>query len=136
WTEDWQGARDLLARLRAAFAPLLALYERNDEVALRDRVAAHCKAAESVAQLPVDDRGEANDESPLWRDEAGETAARFFASLLDPRLPPLDLPPADYADLYRSLAAAETVRPRGPVHPRLFIWGPFEARLQQPDIVI
>lgn len=165
WTEDWQGARDLLARLRAAFAPLLALYERTEPVALRDLVAAHCKAAEAVAQLPPCGEGqgvggtpttsvqdsappslppkgggnppaEDDDESPLWRDEAGETAARFFASLLDPRLPPLDLPPADYADLYRSLAAAETVRPRGPVHPRLFIWGPFEARLQQPDVVI
>src|SRR5690606_822637 len=44
WTEDWQGARDLLVRLRAAFAPLLALYERTEPVALRDLVAAHCKA--------------------------------------------------------------------------------------------
>ncbi len=38
-----------------------------------------------------------------------------------------------------SIAAShrtENVRPRGPVHPRLSIWGPFEARLQQTDIVI
>ena len=28
------------------------------------------------------------------------------------------------------------MRPRVAVHPRLFIWGPFEARLQQPDVVI
>lgn len=137
WTEDWQGARDLLARLRAAFAPLLALYDRDEPVALRDLVDAHCKAAEAVAALPVDGHGEDEDDgSSLWRDDAGETAARFFAGLLDARLPALDLPPADYADLYRSLASAETVRPRGPVHPRLFIWGPFEARLQQTDVVI
>lgn len=148
WTEDWQGARDLLARLRTAFAPLIALYESGEPVALRDLVDAHCKAAEAIA-APTSPPplwsggGESKpegpweeDESPLWRDEAGETAARFFASLLAPSLPPLDLPPSDYADLYRGLASAETVRPRGPVHPRLFIWGPFEARLQQTDVVI
>ena len=134
WDEDWQRARDLLARLHAAFMPLLALYDSKGPVALRDLVDAHCKAAEAVARLPDADSDE--DESPLWRDEAGETAARFFASLLDPRLPPLDLPATDYVDLYRSLASAEPVRPRGPVHPRLSIWGPFEARLQQADVVI
>jgi len=143
WTEDWQGARELLARLRAAYAPLLALYEKTEPVLLRDLVAAHCQAAEAVARLPAEPlpdllhKMEAEeDDSPLWRDEAGETAARFFASLLDDALPQLDLPATDYADLYRGLASAETVRPRGPVHPRLFIWGPFEARLQQTDVVI
>lgn len=136
WTEDWQGARDLLARFRAAFAPLIALYEPGAPVPLRALVDAHCKAAEAMAELPPDPDGKDEPESSLWRDEAGETAARFFASLLDEQLPPLELPPADYADLYRSLASAETVRPRGPVHPRLFIWGPFEARLQQTDVVI
>ena len=137
WTEDWQGARDLLARLRDAVAPLIALYESDAPVLLRDLVDAHCKAAEAVTRLPDAERGgEGGETSPLWRDEAGETAARFFASLLDEALPALDLPASDYADLYRGLASAETVRPRGPVHPRLFIWGPFEARLQQTDVVI
>jgi ATP-dependent helicase/nuclease subunit B len=173
WTEDWQGARDLIARLREAYAPLLVLYENDAPVLLRDLVDAHCKTAEAIAcptsPPPLPGGGESgtpasgdpptpdpsprrtadspsarwgeeaetdDDESPLWRDEAGETAARLFAGLLDPALPPLDLPAADYADLYRSLAAAETVRPRGPVHPRLFIWGPFEARLQQTDVVV
>src|SRR5262249_25571586 len=43
---------------------------------------------------------------------------------------------ADYPPFYRSLIADEVVRPRFPLHPRLFIWGPLEARLQQPDVVI
>jgi ATP-dependent helicase/nuclease subunit B len=136
WTEDWQGARDLLARVRAAFAPLIALYDSNEPVALRAMVEAHCKAAEEVARQPAEEGAKEDPDGSLWRDESGETAARFFASLLDERLPALEIPPADYADLYRSLASAETVRPRGPVHPRLFIWGPFEARLQQTDVVI
>src|SRR4030095_15445698 len=36
----------------------------------------------------------------------------------------------------RSLVAGEAVRPLLGLHPRLFIWGPLEARLQQPDLVI
>ena len=42
----------------------------------------------------------------------------------------------DYAPFYRSLLAGRVARPRRPAHPRLFIWGPLEARLQQPDVVI
>lgn len=135
WTEDWQGARDLLARLRLAFAPLVALYDNPASTTLRDLARAHTEVAEAVARLP-EDWDAAEEDSPLWRDEAGVTAARFLASLIDEQLPDVALEPADYADLYRSLASTETVRPRGPVHPRLFIWGPFEARLQQTDVVI
>ena len=135
WTEDWQGARDLLARLRQAFAPLVAVYDSADATTLRDVARAHTSVAEAVARLP-ENWDAAEDESPLWRDEAGVTAARFLASLIDEHLPEVDIKAADYADLYRSLASTETVRPRGPVHPRLFIWGPFEARLQQTDVVV
>jgi ATP-dependent helicase/nuclease subunit B len=134
WTEDWQGARDLLARLRLAFTPLVAIYGSSSST-LREMACAHTSVAEAVARLP-ENWDAAEEESPLWRDEAGVTAARFLASLNDEHLPQIDLAPADYADLYRSLASTETVRPRGPVHPRLFIWGPFEARLQQTDVVI
>jgi ATP-dependent helicase/nuclease subunit B len=42
----------------------------------------------------------------------------------------------DYGPFYRSLLAGRVARPRRPAHPRLFIWGPLEARLQQPDVVI
>ena len=136
WDEDWNGAHDLIQRLAQAFLPLTALYACEGDVALRDLADAHYKVAEAMAALPPEDTPDDAPECPLWRDEAGATAARFFASLLDESLPSLDLPATDYADLYRSLAAAETVRPRGPVHPRLFIWGPFEARLQQTDVVV
>ena len=60
----------------------------------------------------------------------------MFDDLTDPALPAPALAPADYPDFYRTLIAGETVRSRVPVHPRLSIWGPFEARLQQPDVMI
>ena len=43
---------------------------------------------------------------------------------------------ADYAEFYRALVAEKSIRPAGATHPRIFIWDTFEARLQQPDIVI
>ncbi len=55
---------------------------------------------------------------------------------MDPALPRPEVRAADYADLYRSLIAGENVRAGVAVHPRLFIWGPFEARLQQTDVMI
>ena len=92
------------------------------------------QTAEALARLPeAEARTTA---SPLWREEAGTAAAAFFTGLLDASLPALEVRAGDYADLYRSLIAEENVRQGVAVHPRLFIWGPFEARLQQTDVMI
>jgi ATP-dependent helicase/nuclease subunit B len=132
--DDWKSASDLVARLEAAFAPLLAVFASGKPEPLGAIADAHMKTAEALARLPEAEADE--DGSPLWREEAGTAAAAFFTGLADPELPPLEVPAADYADLYRSLIAGENVRPRVAVHPRLFIWGPFEARLQQTDVVV
>ena len=136
WDEDWAGARDLLQRLTAAFAPLAAAFASNAPTSLRAFAQAHAEAALAIAQLPDDPDGGEAQPSELWRGEAGEAASRFFQGLEDETLPDLAVTRYDYPDLYRSLLHSENVRPRLPVHPRLSIWGPFEARLQQPDIVI
>jgi ATP-dependent helicase/nuclease subunit B len=134
WPEDWKGAHELVARLTAAFEPLTEIFAERGEQTLQSIAAAHVAAAEALAQLP---EAESEDgRSPLWRDEAGTSASNFFSGLIDPTLPPLMVKPGDYADLYRSLITGENVRPRVAVHPRLFIWGPFEARLQQTDVMI
>ncbi len=131
WTEDWNAARDLIARLRAGMAPLQAAFASVSPQPLRDLVRAHVEAAEALSKLP-----DATDEPVLWRGEAGQSASLFLTGLLDGDLPAPAIAAADYPDFYRGLLAGETVRSRIPVHPRLSIWGPFEARLQQPDIVI
>ena len=136
WNEDVQGAAGLVQRLTDAFAPLTELYAKSGLSSLRAFAAAHCTAAESLAALPQDDPAFAAGLSPLWQDEAGEAANTFFAGLSDPELPGVELRPSEYADLYASLLARENVRERTPVHPRVSIWGPFEARLQQPDVIV
>jgi ATP-dependent helicase/nuclease subunit B len=134
WPADWRGAEDVVDRLREAYAPLLEVFADRGEQALSVIAAAHVAVAEAVCRLPESD--EPAEESPLWQGDAGDAAVAFFAGLMDPQIPPLDVRAADYADLYRSLVARENVRLHTAVHPRLAIWGPFEARLQQPDIVI
>lgn len=147
---DWDGARDLVRRLTHAFEPLTALYASGrSEISLAELAAAHIAAAESISRLPdgevkplpegasADDPGQQSRFfAELYLGDAGDAAARLFASFADPSLPVLHIAAADYAELYRSLVAKENIRPKVPLHPRLFIWGPFEARLQQPDIVV
>ena len=134
WPADWQAAHDLVARLKEAYAPLCDVFAGSAQHALRDVAAAHVAVADAVCRLP--EAEEREDGSPLWRGEAGVAAASFFAGLIDPLLPPLPIAAADYPDLYRSFLVGENVRPRVAVHPRLSIWGPFEARLQQPDVIV
>ena len=129
--EDWAAARALLADLTAAAAPLMDVLRRTTPLDLRTLLSAHISAAEAIAAQPPDDK------SPgLWAEAAGEAASLVLAGLLDESLPALDVLPREYPDLYRSLIAHETVRPRIPLHPRLAIWGPLEARLMQPDVVV
>jgi ATP-dependent helicase/nuclease subunit B len=129
--EDWQGAHDLLARLGDAVAPLTALFASRKPMALAALAQAHAVVAQALCALP-----EPTPQSALWQGEAGRAAQTIFEGLTQTNLIAPEIKPTDYPDLYRSMIATENVRPHIPVHPRLSIWGPFEARLQQPDIVI
>ncbi len=119
---DWI---ESLAGLAEPFAGLAA----GKDAALADLAAAHLKFAEALAA--VDGNGEA-----LWAKEAGQAAAGLFRELLEAADPEDRLPPAAYPPLLASLMTARPVRPRRPAHPRLFIYGQLEARLQQADLTV
>jgi ATP-dependent helicase/nuclease subunit B len=136
WHEDRAGAADLVTRLTSAFAPLTVLYDSERLHPLKASADAHRATAEALAALPEDEALVDPGTSPLWRGEAGATANTFFVGLSDPALPDIEIHSSAYADLYSSLLARENVRERTPVHPRVSIWGPFEARMQQPDVMI
>ena len=126
---DHQAALRLVADLEAAFAPLTEL-ARGDLPNPAARLAeAHAAVAEKLA------RDASGSSSALWQGDAGEALSVLLAELIDAGHG-LALTAADYPPFYRSLVAGEVVRPRTALHPRLFIWGPLEARLQQPDLVI
>jgi ATP-dependent helicase/nuclease subunit B len=135
WDTDWRAARDLVLRLRSAFAPLEAFFCDTRKHPLVAIAAAHVVAGEALARYPAD--GHTGEQGPaLWQDEGGEVASLFFASLLDPSFPAPDVTATDYPEFYRALTAGVSVRPRVPLHPRLSIWGPLEARLQHPNVIV
>jgi ATP-dependent helicase/nuclease subunit B len=128
--EDWTAAGDLVRRLVRALKPFEDLFGSAAKVNLAALVAAHTAAAEALGRVA----------SPapqaLWGGEAGEAAAKFLTLLRteDSSAPPMRA--ADYPAFYRSLAEEVTVRLRAPTHPRIFIWEPYESRLQHTDVVV
>ncbi|HEX3863068.1 MAG TPA: double-strand break repair protein AddB [Stellaceae bacterium] len=128
--KDFAAQRVFVARLQHCLDLLVDLLE-SDSVRLGEVVAAHIAVAERLAATD-DETGTAR----LWRDTAGETAARFCHELLDAAADFPPLPGRHYPALFEALAAGAVVRPAFGRHPRLAIWGLVEARLQQPDLLV
>jgi ATP-dependent helicase/nuclease subunit B len=128
---DWDAARALVLRLRQAFTPMAKAFASTRPTSLQVLARLHFETAQTLAKASERDDGAA-----LRQGEAGEWAAQLFASLIDPTMPAPEMATADYPDFYRTLVARKTIRPRGATHPRLSICDPFEARLQQADVVI
>jgi ATP-dependent helicase/nuclease subunit B len=133
--ETREGARDAL---RAAQYFVEGLIERTaafDELdgprPIAHRLEAQVRVAEALAATDTD-----SGVSRLWAGEDGEALADFIQDLL---LAGRDMPAFDcagYAALLPELMEGIAVRPRYGLHPRLFIWGPLEARLQQAECVV
>ncbi len=116
-----------IAESAEAFAELI----RKRRVLARDLLAAHVGLAEAIAATD-----EESGQARLWAGEAGEVAAGFLAELAEALA---DFPPLEgrrWPMLFESLMSGRVVRPRFGLHPRLSLWGPLEARLQQADLVI
>ncbi len=121
-----------LARLDAMAAPFVAILERP--APLYELLRAHIAFAEKFA---ADD--EKDGAARLWAGEAGTAASSFVLELAEAAergdvLPAI--PRIAYPGLLRALMQGRAVRPAWGRHPRLFIWGPLEARLQRTDLVV
>jgi ATP-dependent helicase/nuclease subunit B len=126
--EEYSAAIGLIADLEKAFAPLTRLSKHSLHPAAK-LAEAHAGVAEALS------RDRSGSSSRLWQGDAGEALSLLLAELIDAGQS-LSLTLDDYPPFYRSLLAGQVVRPRAALHPRLFVWGPLEARLQQPDVVI
>lgn len=122
---DWEAARALLDALARAMRPLVHQFSGEASRPLADLVRAHTNAALELAPA-----------EGLYHGPAGEWVAGFFAKLLDADARAPAMAAADYPEFYRALVAEKSLRIDGPQHPRIWVWDPFEARLQQPDLVI
>ena len=125
------GAGDPYVQQLAACAGPLTGCAQQDICPLTDYIDALLESAENFAATD-----EASGVARLWRGEDGEAAARFFSELREHAALCGPLPPASFPALLDALLEGQSVRPRYGQHPRLFIWGPLEARLQQASRII
>ncbi|QXM25743.1 double-strand break repair protein AddB [Elioraea tepida] len=130
-------AARVIEALKRSLGPLLAALEVSEAPPAR-LLAATLAAAEALA---------ATDTAPgarqLWAQEAGEAAAARMAEALEALEHMGPIPPESWPGLFEALFAGVEVRLRrigsageGAPHPRLFIWGVLEARLQSAELVI
>jgi ATP-dependent helicase/nuclease subunit B len=117
-------------RLAAAAGPFAEAMERED-ADLGALARAHLAFAEWLAATNAEDGA-----ARLWAGDPGEAVAAFLTELIEAAdaMPPLA--GRDYPALLDSLLEGRVARPRYGRHPRLHIWGPLEARLQQADVMI
>jgi len=130
--EDLRRLRPWLARVLRALHPFLRLFaDPRRRLPLATLLDAHLAAAEALARSNAG-TGAGN----LWAGENGEAASLALAEIRAEagRIEPLVV--ADYPAFFGALLAGRAVRPRWGSHPRLFLWGPLEARLQAPDLTI
>lgn len=128
---DWSG-RDRETRKRALawwheVRPLLAPLERafgRDSAPLAELLAALRETASSLA----------GDEA--WTGPAGRAAADLFTAAEPAASGSGRVNPASIPALLEQLMSSIAVRPPYGQHPRIFIWGLLEARLQQADLMI
>jgi ATP-dependent helicase/nuclease subunit B len=125
--EELVGWLGHLARLAA---PLAALMEQKTP-SLAALLAAHLALAEGLASTPQEPGG-----AELWRHDSGQAAHRFAADLAEAAGALPEMEGRHYPGLIEQLMDQITVRPSYGGHPRLAIWGPLEARLQQADLLI
>jgi ATP-dependent helicase/nuclease subunit B len=72
-----------------------------------------------------------------WRGQDGRMAADLLATVqASPEAAQFTISPEDWVPILRQLLESQSVRPPYGGHPRVFIWGLLEARLQQADVMI
>lgn len=126
----WTDLRKLIDRLEKATAPLAALLVEH-EAPFAELLRAHVACAEAIAASDDED-----EKLGLWDKEEGDAASSFISNLMDVAPVLGDIETSSYEQVFSDLAHTLVLRPRFGAHPRLFIWGPLEARLQHADRMI
>lgn len=130
-------ARDLARRIAAAAEPLAGTLVRHHRsgrgvtatLTLSEWAEKTGIVLEAVA---MDERGSLEG---LWSGEAGEALATLLRSVIDTD-GQLSADGPQWSDIVEALLAGEAIKPRAMRHPRVFIFGALESRLQSVDLVV
>ncbi|WP_066183603.1 double-strand break repair protein AddB [Hoeflea olei] len=88
--------------------------------------------ARALERICADDTGALD---ALWGDEAGSDLAGLLLETRDSDST-LSLGGREWIGAFEALVSGRMVKPRGGGHPRAFIWGALEARLQHVDTLV
>ena len=125
-----------LAGLNAHFGDMRAWQRARDRVDGLDSVLSAPVSLAGLAKL-LAEAAQALAGDRAWQGAAGRLAAEVLSELQSsPAAQSLMVDGADTVPLLRQLLEARAVRPPYGGHPRIFIWGLLEARLQRADLVV
>jgi ATP-dependent helicase/nuclease subunit B len=135
-SEDIELARLLARNITAAVEPLVSAVVRSADgsslthrFTLADWAERTGRVLEAVC---IDDR---QDLAALWGNEGGETLAQLLGQVLEAD-GQIEADGSQWVDILTALMAGQAVKPRAMRHPRVFIFGTLEARLQNVDMMI
>ncbi|PDT20104.1 double-strand break repair protein AddB [Rhizobium hidalgonense] len=132
-----EAAYDLARRVTQATEPLASALMRHRPED-RGRTASFTlsewaeRTGRSLEAVAVDPHGDLAD---LWSDEAGDALATLLGEVIDTN-GQMEADGPQWIDIMAALAAGHAVKPRALSHPRLFVFGTLEARLQSVDTLI
>jgi ATP-dependent helicase/nuclease subunit B len=125
-----------LAGLDAQFGPLRAWQLLRPRIERIERLLSDKKSLAEIAR-ELGDCAQALAGDAAWRGPAGRQAAEMLAELqVSDSARQLDVSRDEAVPLLRPLLDAKAVRPPYGGHPRIFIWGLLEARLQRADLLV
>ncbi|CAN7635277.1 double-strand break repair protein AddB [Rhizobium sp. LjRoot254] len=126
---------DLARDIEAAVEPLARMLVADNGNGLRAQhpLGAWAEATGKVLEaLCRDERGSLG---TLWSGEAGDALAGLLKDLIE-TAETMDATGPQWADVTNALLAGVGIKPKAIGHPRVFIWGTLEARLQSVDTLV
>ncbi|MGK9039855.1 double-strand break repair protein AddB [Rhizobium sp. SA279] len=132
-----EAARDLARRIAVATEPLGSAFVRKDRSgrAFTDKLPLSIWAERTGRVIEAICADENSDLAALWSGEAGDKLSELFGELMESG-EILDADGPQWIDIFAALVAGESIKPRSMRHPRIFIFGALEARLQSVDTVV
>ncbi len=130
-------ARDLARRLARAVEPLVPVLVRRrpDGRGLTSKLTLDDWAERTGRALEALCLDEGGDLASLWSGEAGERLAGLLSEVMETD-GQMEADGPQWIDIVMALTTGESVKPRSLSHPRVFIFGTLEARLQSVDTMI
>ncbi len=122
-------ATSLAQSVQKALEPLVEVAATEDQLDLSEWAR---RSGQVLEALACDERGGLEG---LWSAEAGDSLASLLKGLIDSPAS-LKATGQQWIEIMIALMAGEGVKPRTLGHPRIFIWGTLEARLQSVDTLI